>query len=525
VRVCLPPLFSTQKHRLTKLKKQSLTQKTLNSGAWQSATVFFQGTVQLVVIAVLARLLTPADFGLVAIANLVIGFAAFFTRFGLVKAIIQKKELTEIHIRVGFTAAFAMAFLIAAILFLLAPFVARFFDNADVTPIMRVLSFSFILSNLGTVSEALLTRELAFKKLFWVTIWTYTFGYALVGIGLAALGYGVWALVLAALATKFVHSVVLLIMQPHAKRPSFQRQELGELLNYGGGVTLSALFKYGANNGDYLIIGRWLGPVALGIYQQAFNILVIFARYLGEVLENVLFATASLIQDQQQRLSRAYSHSLSLINLLLLPITVLMIVLAPEIVLVYLGNQWLEAILPTQILLVGLTFRSQSRISDAFVHATGEVYKPAIRKAVFIVLVVLGSWVGQHWGIIGVAVAVTLAMIIDCFLVLDLGLRFTGLRARDYLLGMLPGAHMSGLVLLLCLPLTLWLRSMIDSPLVVLLITLFVTGSILFGLVLAAPAILGKNGVWFVNQALGMLPQRRWIVRYRTVWLSRRVQA
>lgn len=478
--------------------------------------------MQIGVIAIMARLLTPADFGLIAVANLVIGFAAMFTQFGLAKAIVQKKNLTEVDIRVGFTTSVAMALFLAALLYLFAPLIAQFFRNSDVVPIMRMLSFSFVLSNIGVISEALLTRKLAFKKLFWVTFWAYSFGYALVGIVLALMGYRVWALVYATLATKLVESVVLLVLQPHPKRPTFQRKELGELIHYGGGVTLSALFKYVANNGDYFVIGRWLGSAALGVYQQAFNILVIFARYLGDVLERVLFATASLIQDEQARLTRAYTRSLSLINLILLPLSIFMIILAPEIILVYLGGQWTEAIVPMQILLVGLTFRSQSRISDAFAHAVGEVYQPALRKAIFAAIIIVGSLIGQFWGITGVSTAVTLAMILDCVLVVELGLRLTHTPHKEYVHNMLPGIYMGGLVLLIGWPFASLLRTLFEGSFWILLMSVLATGILLGSIIILTPAVLGTSGLWFADAVVGMLPQR-WATKLRASWWGRRV--
>lgn len=477
----------------------SLTSRTVNSTFWQSSAVAFQAVVQLMVVAVLARLLEPADFGLIAVANLVIGFAGMFTQFGFSQAIIQKKILTSIDIRVAFSLSLTTAFAMMISLLLTAPIFARFFRNPGVVPVLQVLSFSFLFANLGIVAESLLVRELAFKKLFWVSLLSYTVGYALVGISLAMLGYGVWALVSAALAVRLMRSIILIWVQSHPKRPSFKRRELHELLRYGGGITLSAQLKYVANNGDYFVIGRWLGPAALGIYQQAFNIVVTFSRYLGDVLEKVLFATASRIQGESDRLARSYSLSLSLVNFLLLPISVIIIVLAPEMVWVYLGPKWMEAVLPTQILAVGLMFRNQSRISDAFVNAMGTVYKTAARKAVFATVVVLGSLIGQQWGIVGVAVAVTFAMILDYLLVLELGIRLTKVGWKQYMVDMLPGIAMSGIVLVVTFSIATFLRSLNAGPFWVLIGSLLATLLVVATVVGLFPPVLGATGLRFAK--------------------------
>lgn len=486
-----------------------LSRQTLGNSTWQFATVGYQGAVQLLVTAVLARLLSPADFGVVAIANIVVAFVWMVARLGFGQALVQRRELTPAHIRVAFTVSLLSGVLLAVLVALLAPAAAVFFHNPSVTGVLRALSLSFPLANLGLVAESLLVRELAFKKLFWATMVTYTFGYALAGVSLAALGLGVWALVAGALATSLLYSVAVVVLRPHPKRPSLAGQELGDLTRFGGGITLTLLLKYAANNGDHLVVGRWLGAAALGMYQQAFNLLILFARFLGDILERVLFATASRIQEQTDRMSRGYCRALGLVNLVLLPISAVMIILAPEIVRVYLGSKWQEAVLPAQILLIGLSFRSQSRISDAFVQAMGAVYQTAARKGVFALAVIAGSLLGLRWELPGVAAAVTLAMVVDYALVLKLGLRLTTTRWKDYRALITPGLTATVIAVAACWPAALLLRRWQAGTLPVLVGSLLITGLALAAMARLVPAVIGPDGAWLTHEVLTRVSRSR----------------
>lgn len=478
----------------------NLTRQTLSSGGWQFSLIAFRTVAQLTVIAILARLLTPEDFGLVGIANIVIGFVAMFTQFGLGQALVQRKELTEIHIRVGFTLTLLSAAGLTILLVVSAPLFSEFFQEDAVTPILRALSMSFLLTNLGSVAEFLLVRELAFERLFRATILTYTLGYAFIGISMAFMGFGVWAIVGATLATDLVQSITLLHLKPHPKKPLLAKQEVKELLHFGGGVTLSNFANYLASMGDYFIVGRWLGASPLGIYQQAFNVMLLPARYLGDVLNRVLFASASQVQDKAASLARGYRRSMSIINLALMPVSVVMFVLAPEIILTLFGSQWQEAILPLRILLIGVAFRTTSRISDAFVHALGAVYRSAARKYIYAVVVVVGSLIGMRWGIIGVATAVTIAVLVNYVLILDLSLRMTAISWREHISDLAPGALFSLVVLLPAIGSSVLLRGMSLLPPIVLAGSLLITFLFTAAFLRLMPNTLGPSGMWLSHE-------------------------
>jgi O-antigen/teichoic acid export membrane protein len=314
------------------------------------------------------------------------------------------------------------------------------------------------------------------------------------------MGFGAWALVGATLATDLVSSIALTRLQPHSKRLLLSKKELKELIHFGGGITLANLANYLANTGDYFIVGRWLGAASLGIYQQAFNVMLLPAKYLGDVLDRVLFASASLVQEKSDSLAKGYRQSTSVVNLILMPLSVMMIVLAPEIILTLFGSKWQEAILPLQILLISVTFRTMSRISDAFIHAVGLVYDSAMRKYIYASLLIVGSVIALPWGIVGVAIAVTLAALLNYVLIVQLGLSLTNIRWRDHLHDLFPGMVISSVIVGPTMIAANSLRATASLPPITLIISLLVTLGTATGFILIFPQTLGPAGTWFLRE-------------------------
>ena len=194
---------------------------------WTSSGTGLQAAVQLLVLMALGRLLSPAEFGLMSAATVVIALSQIVSRIGVGPAIIQRQELDPVHIRVAVTLSSGLGLLLGAIVYLSAPALAAFYRMPDLVPILRVVAFLFPLDGLNTVGKSLLSRDLHFRR--WVTldVGSYVVGYAVVGVLLAWLGYGVWALVIANLAQVALRTVAMYMVTRHSLRPSFDRRAAG----------------------------------------------------------------------------------------------------------------------------------------------------------------------------------------------------------------------------------------------------------------------------------------------------------
>jgi PST family polysaccharide transporter len=400
------------------LPKEELTKSTLSGFAWQYASFISQALLQLIVLAVLARLLSPEDFGVIGIAMIFVGFAALFSQLGVGPALIQRSELTPVHIRVGFTLSILLSLVLTLILMVISPWTARFLQNDKVTEVLYIVSLNFLFAGFGVVAESQLKRNLKFKRLMWASVGSYLFGYALIGITLAWLGYGVWALVAATLGQSLINSALLLILCPHPVIPSLARREMRELLFFGGGFTLARFLNYSANQGDYFVVGRMMGPEALGLYSRAYQLMMLPAKYFGQVLSVVLFPVMSKIQDEKRQLTKTYLSGIAMVALVSAPLGALMVATASEIVEVVLGPKWSDAVIPFQILALGVVARGSYKIDDALARALGVMYQRSVRDAIYAAAVVIGSVIGLRWGLPGVAVGVLVAVVINYVLAL-----------------------------------------------------------------------------------------------------------
>jgi PST family polysaccharide transporter len=479
---------------------KDITKSTLAGLLWTSLGTGAQAVLQLAVLLVLARLLTPVDFGLAAAALVVVGFSAIFSQLGIGPAVVQRFELEPAHVRSAFTISVLLGLLLGAITWLTAPAVAVLFNIPGLAPLTRTLALVFPLQGLSVVSESLLQRELRFRWLAGLEVATVALGYGAVGVSLALLGYGPWALVGAFLAQTALKTVLLLVARPHAVRPLVDRRAWADLLYFGGGFTAARISNYFAGQGDNFVVARWLGAEALGVYGRAYQLMAGPAVFFGNVLDRVLFPALAQVQHDPGRLAEAYRRGTALIALVMLPASAVLVVLAPDLVEVLLGREWHQVIVPLQVLGVGMLFRTSCKMSDSLVRATGEVYGRMWRQAVYAVSVVVGSWLGLPWGLPGVAVAVLATLALNFFLMAHLSLRVVGMSWRSYGSAHVPGLALAGVVGAIVWPMATALRAWGVAPLPLLVVCASAAVPPLVLAVSLPRLFLGPDGRWMLRK-------------------------
>ncbi len=494
---------------MVKPRSQGLTHSTLDGMLWTGGGKAARAVLQILVLAVLSRLVSPADFGVVSAALVVVGFSQIFSRMGLGPALVQRPTLEPRHLRAAFTASVLTAFGFALALWISAPAIAAFYRIPRVEPVLRALAWMFPLSGLSVVAESLMQRELRFRWLAQREVASYFLGYGIVGIGLAYAGWGVWALVWANLVQTGVNTVLLLIGHP----PSFSlwpdRQSVRDLTYFGGGFTIGRVANYLAVQGDNLVTGRWLGASALGVYSRAYQLMAVPSVLFGDVLDNVLFPSLSRLQDDKARLGSAYVRGVSLIALLMLPTSVFLVVLAPELIRVVLGPKWEAVVGPFQVLGAGMLFRTSYKMSDSLARATGAVYRRAWRQALYAGMVIGGALIGQRAGVTGVAVAVSLALGINFVMMAHLSLQVCEIGWGRFLRAHLPAAALAAASGLAGWMLVEMLRHAGVPPLARLLGAGLASVLVSLCLLKAWPEqFLGTNGTWLLQTFRAYVSQR-----------------
>lgn len=504
------------KEKQASTKKTGLTHRTLVGFFWSFSGTGVQAVLQFLVLAILSRLITPAEFGLVNIANIITIFAGIFSSIGIGPSLIQRSTLTEDHIRSSFTLTMILGVLLTVVAWLLAPFFSSFFPIAGLTEVTRGLAFLFLINGVGVVARSLNHRNLNFRLKARFGVTSYIVGYGGVGVTLAFLGFGVWALVWASLVQSAVASALYLNASPHAKRPQLNWPALSGLLRFGTGITLGQIFNRVASTADNLVVGATLGATAVGLYGRAYQLMILPSTYFGQVLNDVLFTSMSKVQDKPKTLGIVYRRGVVAIALFVLPLSAFMFVLAPEIIRVLFGDQWDAVVVPFQIFAVTMIFRTSYKMGDSLSRAAGAVFRRALVQFIYSVLIVLGAWFGHFWGIAGVAVGVSVAITFNFFSMARLSLQLTQMTWLTYARIHLPSLFLALVVFGETWVVAALLRNLQLSSLVTLGASTFIVGITFVLLIWLSPQrLLGNDGMWIVQTMGGYLPSglRRRLVK------------
>jgi len=388
----------------------------------------------------LARLLPVRAFGVVGQAMIVVYFATVFSDIGMAPAIIQRCTLTEAHIHAAFTVSCLAGALLCGGTWIVAPMVGAFFKTADVVPVLRALSFLFLFSGLSTTARAVLQRRLDFRSLFWTELGSYFLGYAILGIGMALLGCGVWALVWASIVQAAVKTVMILWFWGQVPKLGFAVEKAKSLISFGAGNSLIRIVLYGGQNVDYTVVGRCLGAEALGLYTRAYQLMTLPITRFSGVLNTVLFPVYAEIQDEQEKLRRAYLNNVSIVALFMFPLFACMAVAGPEVVRGLFGPRWTGATLSFRILCLGGIPACIYSLGEAVALAKGVIAGRLWRHLAYFLGTLALAWYGARWGIGGVAVGVAVVLVLEYVLMAQLSIRLVQAHWREFFGAQCPGA-------------------------------------------------------------------------------------
>jgi len=300
---------------------------------------------------ILARLLVPDDFGLFGLATVVIGFTAMFSDVGAGAFLVYSQDRIEEHVDTAFWANLGIATLLGLGVLVAAPLVARFYRRPDIVPILAVLAVSLWVQTAATVHRNLVRRDLRFRSLAMID-GLVSLAAFVTAVALAWRGYGVWSFVLSALLSNAVSAVLLFYVYAWVPRWRFSRGSFGALAPFSGWYVAQALVWYLVLNVDNLMVGKFLGVDALGIYGLAYNYALLPISFIGISLGNVVFAELPRLYPDPQRFWSAYFTSSKLLAGLVCPIAAALVIAAPDIFPVLFGPKWTSAIVPFQILAI-----------------------------------------------------------------------------------------------------------------------------------------------------------------------------
>jgi len=380
-----------------------MRRRVLGGLAWTGASQVVTQVVRLVVAITLARLLSPQDYGIAAIAIVFSGLVLIFSDLALGAALVQRKHLSEDDRCTAFWMAIGAGALFTALGLLLAGPIAAFYGQPAVKPLCAVLASTFLITSLATTHEALLLRDMEFGKLERRAMVATLVG-ATAGVTVAIITRDAWALIAQQVVDALVSTVLLWRLsswRPRARVSAASLRALGSFSSYLVGHRLLFYFH---RNADNMLIGRFVGAAALGVYTIAYNIMLFpFSRIAGPV-QRVLGPTFSRIQDDPQRIGDMWVRAVRLVGSLSIPALLGLVVVAPDFVHVVLGEKWAGAVPLIQILAwVGIVQSLQSVNTD-ILQARGRASTIFRFTVLFTSAHFAAFIIGLHWGVIGVAV-------------------------------------------------------------------------------------------------------------------------
>lgn len=473
----------------------NLSNRTVNATRWQLVSVVTQAVLQVSVLSVLARYVTPEEFGVIAIANIFIMFATVLTLGSIRPAIIQNNNINSDYIRVAFTFSLFLGVLFSLFLFFTSGLISEYFENEILNDVLIVISISFLLNSFGLVSEALIEKSLGFKKSAIANIVSYSLGYSLPAVLLAINGYGVWSLAIAVVLQSAVKNILLYSFSRHSIKLLLSINELKLITVFSVGSMSKWLFNYIALQADNFIVGKLLGAGALGFYSMAFTAMDLPRRFLANIVEKVLLPSLSIIQDDNDRFSKASLRAYEALNTIMMPVSIFLLIIANDIVILILGDKWLQVVIPLQIMLLQIPLRTTIRVSDVLTTAKGVLYKNAVRKFIYASVVIIFALIGTEWGLVGVSAAVTLAVVVHYIMVVGLGLSTLGLRWTNLAVTLLPGLKLSVLILITVGAINIYF----DGHVLSIIVSVIVYVLIHITVFVRFPYALGESGLWILS--------------------------
>ena len=474
----------------------SLKRAATSSVKWASVSQLGRQVMQFFTTAILARLLSPSDFGLVGMATIVIGFVGLFKDLGTSAALIQRKDISDALLNSIFWINLAFGLLAMAILFTLSPLAASFYNELRITPVLRILSLTFLISGISILQKAILERKLAFNTLAQVEITSVVCG-SLIGIGSALLGFGVWSLVFQSITVVAVTTILLWLASDWRPKFIFDWSEVKKVSSYSLNLTGFSIFNYFARNADYILIGKFLGTQDLGYYTLAYRLMLYPLRNISAVLGRVMFPVFSQVQDDNVRFRRAYLKVISAIVLITFPMMIALWSLAEPFILAVFGSQWQPVILLLMILApLGMT-QSLGSTVGAIYQAKGRtdwMFRWGIGSGT---LIVIAFAIGLKWGIVGVASAYAIASLTLTYPSFAIPFRLIDLPMRDLALAVWRPLVTSLIMLGVLLGLKFFLPTNLASGWVL-------------GILIPTGILIYAIASWFINrepiqQFLGML--------------------
>ncbi len=330
----------------------TLKHKAVSASIWSAIDIFSRQGLQFGITMILARLLTPTDYGTVALLSIFIGVAGVFISSGFSQALIQRQKITDTDLSSVFYFNIVTALLFSVLLCAAAPWIALFYNIPILTPLTRLMALNLFIGAFGAIQTTLLNKSLDFRKQCVITIASVVVS-GIIAVILAWKSYGVWSLAVSSLASIFVSTLLLWLLNPWRPTLVFSLASIRSLFKFGGFLLISGLLDTLYTRLNTLVIGKFYSPRDLGFYSRADGTQQLPANLLTGIISRVAFPIFSAAQQDKNHLRAGLRKAIALVMMINIPVMLGMFVTSRLLIQVLFGNQWLPSVPYLQILCLG----------------------------------------------------------------------------------------------------------------------------------------------------------------------------
>jgi PST family polysaccharide transporter len=390
---------------------QDLKERIIRGGAARLGSQLVSLALRMGAVVMLARLLDPQDFGLVSMVMTFTGVLACLRDFGLSAAAVQQSDITWDQHSTLFWINVLLGALLALVILAGAPAIAAFYHEPRLLWVAAVLGTAFLFNALGIQHSALLQRQMRFTAMAAISVVSLMVGTAIAVAG-AAIGCGYWALVANAVTTPLVASIGFWLVTGWVPGMPRARAGIRSMMHFGGTLTLNGVIAYIAFNADKVMIGRFLGVDAIGIYGRGVQLVSMPTDNLNSAVGEVAFAALSRLQNDPARHRRYFLNCFSFVLGVTLPITIACALFADDLVLVLLGPKWPAATEIVRLLAPTMAVSAVINPMGWLIYSLGLVRRSLKIALVFAPTMILGCVLGLPYGAAGVAFAYSAVMVL-----------------------------------------------------------------------------------------------------------------
>ena len=396
----------------------TLKEKTISSLFWRFAERTGAQGVTLIVTIILARLLDPDVYGTIALVTVFTTIIQVFVDSGMANALIQKKDADTLDFSSVFYFNLLFAIGLYGVLWIISPLISSFYDNSELTMILRVLGITVIISGIRNIQQAYVSKNLLFKKFFYSTL-CGTIGGALVGVTMAICGAGVWALVFQQIVNALLDTIVLWITVKWRPSLQFSFDRLKGLISYGWKLLVSSLIDTIYNNLQQLIIGKWYTSSELGYYNQGNKIPNLIVSNINASIDSVLLPVISKEQDNRYAVKQMTRRAIKTSSYIMLPMMIGLFCVSEPLVKLLLTDKWLPCVPFLRVFCLTYALYPIHTANLSAIKALGrsDIYlKLEIgKKIVGIIVLIVSMTMGAYAIAVGLLVTSVLSTVINSY--------------------------------------------------------------------------------------------------------------